>query len=112
MRVLIMAKGERSGPASSPTPEAMAEFMKFNDDLIKAGVVVASGRLTPSAQGKRVRFHGRERIVSDGPFAEAKEVVGGYWLWEVRSLDEAIQWLKRAPFDGATFEVRAVAEEM
>ncbi|HEU5287130.1 MAG TPA: YciI family protein [Candidatus Limnocylindria bacterium] len=112
MRVLIMAKGERSEPGASPTPEAMAEFMKFNDELIKAGVVVASGRLTPSAQGKRVRFDGKKRVVIDGPFAEAKEVVGGYWLWQVGSLEEAIEWLKRAPYEGGTFEVRPVAEEM
>lgn len=112
MRVLIMAKGERSGPATPPTPEAMAEFKAFNDELVRAGVVVASGRLTPGARGKRVQFDGKKRIVIDGPFAEAKEVVGGYWLWQVGSLDEAVEWLKRAPYDGGTFEVRPVAEEM
>lgn len=112
MRVLIMAKGEGSEPGKPPTPEAMAEFMKFNDELIKAGVVVASGRLSPSAEGKRLRFDGKKRIVIDGPFAEAKEVVGGYWLWQVGSLEEAIDWLKRAPYEGGTFEIRPVAEEM
>ncbi len=110
MRVLIMAKGERTEPGSPPTPEAMAEFQRFNEELVKAGIVVASGRLAPSAQGKRVRFEGKKRTVVDGPFAEAKEVVGGYWLWQVRSLDEAIDWLERAPYDGGTFEIRPVAE--
>ena len=111
MRVLIMAKeGQQSAEATSPTPEAMAEYQKFNDDLVKAGVVLEAGRLHPSAQGKRVRFDGRKRTVIDGPFAESKELVGGYWLWQVRSMDEAIEWLKRAPFDGNTFEIRQVFE--
>ena len=110
MRVLVMAKeGERSEAATAPTPEAMAAYQKFNEELVKAGVVVASGRLTPSAEGKRVRFDGKKRTVIDGPFAEAKELVAGYWLWQVRSMDEAVEWLKRAPYDGGTFEVRQVS---
>jgi hypothetical protein len=110
MRVLIMAKeGEQSGAATPPTPEAMAAHQKFNEELVKAGVVVGAGRLAPSAQGKRVRFDGRKRTVLDGPFAETKELVAGYWLWEVRSIDEALEWLKRAPYDGGTFEIREVA---
>ena len=110
MRVLIMAKeGEQSGAATAPTPEAMAAHQKFNEELVKAGVVVGSGRLSPSAQGKRLRFDGKKRTVIDGPFAEGKELVGGYWLWQVRSMDEAIEWLKRAPYDGGTFEIREVS---
>src|SRR6266404_3187346 len=110
MRVLIMAKeGEQSDTGTPPTPEAMAEFQKFNDELVKAGVVVGSGRLYPSSQGKRVRFDGKKRTVIDGPFAETKELVGGYWLWQVRSIDEALEWLKRAPYDGGTFEIRQVS---
>jgi hypothetical protein len=110
MRVLIMAKeGEQSEAATPPTPEAMAAHQKFNEELVKAGVVVGAGRLSPSAQGKRVRFDGRKRTVIDGPFAETKELVAGYWLWEVRSIDEALEWLKRAPYDGGTFEIREVA---
>ena len=109
MRVLIMAKeGEQSEAATPPTQEAMAEYQKFNEELVKAGVVVGSGRLSPSAQGKRVRFEGKKRTVLDGPFAETKELVAGYWLWDVRSIDEALEWLKRAPYDGGTFEVREV----
>ena len=111
MRVLVLAKeGERSEvPATPPTPEAMAEFQKYNEELVKAGVVVAAGRLSPSGEGKRVQFDGKKRTVIDGPFAEAKELVAGYWLWQVRSMDEAIEWLKRAPYDGGTFEIRQVS---
>jgi hypothetical protein len=111
MRVLVLAKeGEQNAGAKPPTPEAMADYQKFNEDLIKAGVVLGAGRLSPSTQGKRVRFDGKKRAVIDGPFAEAKELVGGYWLWQVRSMDEALEWLKRAPFDGGTFEIREVSQ--
>src|ERR1700674_4513022 len=111
MRVLVLAKeGEQSGSATPPTQEAMAEFEKFNDELVKAAVVVGSGRLYPSSQGKRVRVDGKKRTVIDGPFAEAKELVGGYWLWQVHSLDEALEWLKRAPFEGGVFEVRQILD--
>jgi hypothetical protein len=111
MRVLIMAKeGEQSEAATPPAPEAMAEYQKFNEELVKAGVVLEAGRLYPSSQGKRVRFDGKTRTVIDGPFAETKELVAGYWLWQVRSIDEALEWLKRAPYDGGTFEVREVFE--
>ena len=110
MRVLILAKeGERSEAATPPTQQAMAEYQKFNEELVKAGVVVGAGRLSSSAQGKRVLFDGKKRRVIDGPFAESKELVAGYWLWEVRSMDEALEWLKRAPYDGGTFEVREVS---
>jgi hypothetical protein len=111
MRVLILAKeGQPRQPESPPTQEAMAEHQRFNDELVKAGIVLASGRLSPSAQGKRVQFHGKKRTVIDGPFAESKELVGGYWLWQVRSIDEALAWLQRAPFEGGTFEVREVSQ--
>ena len=111
MRVLIMAKEGNPGEAASPpTPEAMAAYQKFDKELVNAGVVLEAGRLHPSAQGKRVRFDGKKRTVIDGPFAETKELVAGYWLWQVRSMDEAIEWLKRAPYDGGTFEVREVFE--
>jgi hypothetical protein len=110
MRVLILAKeGEPRDAAKPPTPEAMAEHQKFNEELVKAGVVVGSGRLSPSSQGKRVRFEGKKRSVIDGPFAESKELVAGYWIWQVRSMDEALEWLKRAPYDGGIFEIREVS---
>jgi len=111
MRVLVLAKEDhQSRAATTPTPEAMAEFQKFNEELIKAGVVIGDGRLYPSAQGKRLRFEGRKRTVIDGPFAETKELVAGYWLWQVRSMDEAIEWLQRAPFDVGTYEIRQIFE--
>src|SRR5256886_16505894 len=104
MRVLIMAKdGEKTQADAPPTPEAMAELMKFNEELVKAGVVLEAGRLHPSSEGRRVRFDGKKRTVIDGPFAETKELVAGYWLWQVRTMDEALEWLKRAPYDGGTF---------
>ena len=110
MRVMVLAKeGEPSAAPTAPSQEAMAEYQKFNEELVKAGVVLGEGRLTPSSQGKRVRFDGKKRTVLDGPFAETKELVAGYWLWQVRSMDEAIEWLKRAPYDGGTFEIREVA---
>src|SRR5437588_11073459 len=106
MRVLIMAKeGDQSESAAPPTPEAMAEYQKFNEELLKAGVVLEAGRLHPSSQSKRVRFDGKKRTVIDGPFAETKELVAGYWLWQVRSIDEALEWLKRSPYDGGTVGV-------
>ena len=110
MRVLVLAKEDhQSATPKPPTPEAMAEFQKFNQELVKAGVVLGDGRLYPSSQGKRLRFDGKKRTVIDGPFAESKELVGGYWLWQVRSIDEALEWLKRAPYDGGTFEIRQVS---
>src|SRR5438093_13076725 len=111
MRVLILAKeGQQSEAATPPTPEAMAAYQKFNEELVKAGGVIGAGRLAPSSQGRRVRFDGKKRTVIDGPFAERKELVAGYWLWQVRSIDEALEWLKRAPYDGGTFEIREILE--
>jgi hypothetical protein len=110
MRVLVLAKeGERTAAPPPPTPEAMAADQKFNEELVKAGVVVASGRLAASSEAKRLQFDGKKRTVIDGPFAESKEMVAGYWLWEVRTMDEALEWLKRAPYAGGTFEIREVA---
>src|SRR2546430_7164836 len=101
MRVLILAKeGNQSEPATPPTPEAMAEYQKFNEELVKAGVVVAAGRLSPSAQGKRVQFDGKKRRVIDGPFAESKELVAGYWLWQVRSIGLGLGGVEGGPYAG------------
>jgi hypothetical protein len=111
MRVMILAKGGgQSAAATPPTPAEMAEFEKYDQELVKSGVVLASGRLAPIEEAKRIRFDGQKRSVLDGPYAESKEVVGGYWLWEVRSMDEALEWLKRAPFNDGTFEVRQVSQ--
>jgi hypothetical protein len=84
---------------------------KFNEELVKAGVMLAAEGLQPSSKGARVRFEGKKRTVTDGPFAEAKELIAGFWLWQVKSKEEAIEWLKRAPFDGGTeVEIRQVFE--
>src|SRR5258706_8735385 len=100
MRVLIMAKeGNQSEAAGPPSAEAMAEYQKFNEELVKAGVVLEAGRLYPSSQSKRVRFDGKKRTVIDGPFTETKELVAGYWLWQGRPIDQALEGLKRGAFD-------------
>ena|SRR5918997_2105674 len=95
MRVMVMVKGapERE-PGTAPSAEAMD---RYNEELVKAGIVLAGEGLHPSAAGKRVCFSGTDRIVLDGPFAETKDLVAGFWLWEVRSMDEAIEWVKRCP---------------
>ena len=113
MQVLLLAKERAANePAKPPTAEELAEFNRYNEELMKSGVVLGAGRLQPSAKGKRVRFEGRKRTVIDGPFGETKELIGGFWLWQVRSMDEAVEWLKRAPFDGGTeIEIREVAAE-
>jgi hypothetical protein len=86
-------------------------MMKFNEELVKAGVMLAGDGLTPTAKAKRVRFSGTQRTVIDGPFAESKELIAGYWIWQVKSIDEAVEWLKRAPFDGGTeITIRPVFE--
>jgi hypothetical protein len=83
-----------------PNQEQLGRMMKFNEELVKAGVMLAGDGLAPTSKAKRVRFSGSERAVLDGPFAESKELIAGYWIWQVKSMDEAVEWLKRAPFDG------------
>jgi hypothetical protein len=101
MRVMVMVPGDESSEAGKMPSEALIEKMtKFNEELVKAGVMLAGEGLTPTSKAKRVRFSGKERTVLDGPFAESKEVIAGYWLWQVKSIEEAVEWLKRAPFDG------------
>ena len=113
MQVMILAKSspESESRPPEPNPDGMAAITRFHEELAAAGVLVAAGRLHPSANGARVRFKGASRHVTDGPFLEAKEVVGGYWIWQVGSFDEAIEWLKRAPFEGGDFEVREIFEQ-
>jgi len=111
MRVMVMVKATGQSEAGKmPSTELLAAMGNFNEELVKAGVLLAGEGLHPSARGKRVRFSGSQRTVIDGPFAETKELVAGYWLWQVRSIDEALEWLKRAPYDGGTFEIREVVE--
>ena len=115
MRVMVIIKGNKISEAGiQPTPETketMAAMGKFNEELLKAGVVLAMDGLQPSSKGKRVRFSGQERTVIDGPFAETKELVAGFWMWQVKSMEEAVEWVKRGPFDGGTeIEIRPVYE--
>ena len=96
---------------SKPGTELLTEMGRFNEALVKAGILLAGEGLHPSSRGARVRFDGRQRTVIDGPFGETRELVAGFWLWQVRNLDEAIEWIKRAPFDGgAEIELRPVFE--
>ena len=112
MRVMVIVKASRESEAGVlPSTELLAEMGRFNEELVKAGVMLAGEGLQDSSKGKRVRFEGDKRTVIDGPFAETKELIAGFWLWQVRSMDEAVEWLKRAPFDGGTeVEVRRVFE--
>lgn len=112
MRVMVIVKANEESEQGNPPPTEILDAMtKYNDELIKAGVMLAGEGLTTSAQGKRIKFEGKKRTVRDGPFAETKELIAGFWLWQVKSMDEAVEWLKRAPFDGGTeIEIRRVAE--
>ena len=112
MRVMVLVKASSDSEAGVlPSQELLTEMTKYNEELVKAGVMLAGEGLHPSSKGVRVRFSGAERTVIDGPFAETKELIAGFWLWQVKSLDEAIEWLKRAPFDGGTeIELRPVFE--
>ncbi|HEY7480242.1 MAG TPA: YciI family protein [Gemmatimonadales bacterium] len=98
MRVIVMVKATEDSEAGVlPTKELLTEMGKYNEELIKAGVMLAGEGLRPSSQGARVKFSGKKRTVVDGPFAETKELVAGFWLWEVKSMAEAIEWVKRCP---------------
>lgn len=112
MRVMVIVKANSSSEAGQMPSEALLAAMgKYNEELVHAGVMKAGEGLHPSAKGKRVRFSGSQRTVIDGPFAESKELIAGFWLWEVKSMDEAVEWLKRAPFEeGDEVELRPVFE--
>lgn len=112
MRVMVIVKANNDSEAGVlPDQKTLAEMGKFNEQLVKAGVMLAADGLHASSQGKRVRFERDKRTVIDGPFAETKELVAGFWLWQVKSMDEAVEWLKRAPFGGGTeVEIRCVFE--
>jgi hypothetical protein len=109
---MVIVKANKDSEAGvMPSEKLLAEMGKFNQELMKAGVFLGADGLRPSSKGKRVRFSGQQRAVIDGPFSEAKELVGGYWLWQVKSIEEAVEWLKRAPFDYETeVEIRPVQE--
>ncbi len=114
MRVMVLVKATKDSEAGvMPSQELLTEMGKFNEELVKAGVMLAGEGLHPSSKGVRVDFSGDKRTVTDGPFAETKELVAGYWLWQVRSMDEAIEWAKRCPNpmeEGGLLEIRPVFE--
>jgi hypothetical protein len=112
MRVMVIVKADEDSEAGvMPSQEILTQMGNYNEELVKAGVMLAGEGLAPSSRGKRVRFDGKKRTVVDGPFAETKELIAGFWLWQVKSMDEAVEWLKRAPFDGGTeVEIRRVFE--
>lgn len=116
MRVMVIIKAnEQSERGEMPSEQLLTDMTAFNEELVKAGIMLAGEGLHPSSKGVRVAFSGNERKVIDGPFAETKELVGGYWIWQVRSLDEAIEWVKRIPSDAndtgeSIVEIRPVFE--
>ena len=111
MRVMVIVKATKDTEAGVlPSQEQFAAMGKFNEELVRAGVMLAGEGIKPSSKGVRVRFDGSQTTVIDGPFTESKELVAGFWLWQVKSMDEAIAWLRRAPFSDDTVEIRPVFE--
>ena len=111
MRFMVIVKASKDSEAGVlPTREELAEMGKYNEELAKAEVILAGEGLQASSKGARVRFDGNKRSVTDGPFAETKELIAGFWLWQVKSREEAIEWLKRAPFREGEVEIRQVFE--
>jgi hypothetical protein len=111
MRFMVIVKATKESEAGAlPSEKQLAAMGKFNEELVKAGVMLAGEGLHASSKGARVKFSKGKRTVVDGPFAESKELIGGFWLWQVKSKDEAIEWLKRAPFEDDEVEIRQVFE--
>ena len=112
MRVMVIVKANEDSEAGiMPSEQVLADMGKFNEELVNAGIMLAGEGLHPSSKGKRVKFEGGNRIVTDGPFAETRELIAGFWIWQVKSMDEAVEWLKRVPGDGGTeIEIRQIFE--
>jgi hypothetical protein len=112
MRFMVIVKSNKDSEAGIlPSTEILNAMGKFNEELVKAGVMLAAEGLQPTSKGKRVKFSGAKPTVIDGPFAESKELIAGFWLWQAKSMDEAIEWLKRSPFGGGVeIEIRPVYE--
>jgi hypothetical protein len=111
MRVMVIVKANKDSEAGvMPSEKILSEMGKFNEELVKAGVMLEGEGLHPSSKGKRVRFSKGEKTVLDGPFAETKELIAGFWVWQVKSIDDAIEWIKRSPFEDTEIEIRPVFE--
>jgi hypothetical protein len=111
MKFLVIVKATPESEAGvMPSTQLLTEMGKFNEELVKAGVMLAGEGLHPTSKGKRVRFSGSKRTVIDGPFTETKELVAGFWIWQLRSMDEAVEWIKRSPFQEGEVELRPVFE--
>jgi hypothetical protein len=111
MRFMILVKASKESEAGMmPSEQLLTAMGKFNEELAKAGVLLAGEGLHPSSKAIRIKFSGDKRILIDGPFAESKDLIAGFWIWQVKSKDEAIEWLKRAPFDDTEVEIRQVFE--
>jgi hypothetical protein len=111
MRFMVLVKANKDSEAGTlPDGQSLAEMGKFNEELVKAGVMLAGEGLQASSKGARVRFEGAKRTVIDGPFSETKELIAGFWIWQVKSKEEAIEWLKRAPFREGEVELRQIFE--
>ena len=110
MQVMVMVKYSGSEEGKTPTTEEFAEMGQFNEELVNAGIMLSGGGLRDSSHGFRIYYSGDKRNVVDGPFAEAKELIGGYWIWQVKSMDEATDWAKRIPFREGEVEVRQMSE--
>ena len=111
MRVMVLVKADTQSEAGIlPSKEILTAMSKFNEELVNAGVMLAGEGLRPSSKGARIRFSGGKRTVLDGPFAETKELVAGFWIWQVKSMEEAIEWLKRSPFQDTEVEIRPIFE--
>ncbi|CAN5619766.1 YciI family protein [soil metagenome] len=113
MKVMVLVKASPESEAGEmPSQELLERMTSYNEELVKAGIMLAGEGLHPTSRGVRVRFDGDDRTVTDGPFAETKELLAGFWLWNVKSMDEAVEWLKRAPFEnGDELEIRQVFGE-
>ena len=111
MRVMVFVKASPESEAGvMPSEEGLTEMGQYNEELVKAGVMLAGEGLHPSSKGVRVYFSGKERTVVDGPFTEAKELIAGFWIWQVKSMEEAVEWVKRSPFQEGELELRPVFE--
>ena len=111
MRVMVLVKADKDSEAGvMPSEQLLTDMGNYNEELVKAGIMLAGEGLHPTSKGKRVRFHGDKKTVIDGPFAETKELIAGFWIWKVNSMDEAVEWLKRAPFQETEIEIRPIFE--